>query len=47
MNKIILYIATSKDGFIADKNGGVDWLPHPKNDHDLETVGYKDLTIPF
>ena len=23
----ILYIATSKDGFIADKHGGVDWLP--------------------
>jgi dihydrofolate reductase len=43
MNKIILYIATSKDGFIADKNGGVDWLPHPKNDHDLEVVGYKNL----
>lgn len=43
MNKIILYIATSKDGFIADKNGGVDWLPHPKDDHDLEIVGYKYL----
>jgi dihydrofolate reductase len=23
---IILYIATSRDGFIADKDGGVDWL---------------------
>lgn len=23
----ILYIATSEDGFIADKNGSVDWLP--------------------
>ena len=23
----ILYIATSADGFIADKNGGLDWLP--------------------
>lgn len=23
----ILYIATSQDGFIADKNGGIDWLP--------------------
>ena len=43
MNKIILYIATSKDGFIADKNGGVDWLPQPKDDYDLEVVGYKDL----
>lgn len=23
----ILYIATSKDGLIADKHGGIDWLP--------------------
>ena len=23
----ILYIATSADGFIADKNGDLDWLP--------------------
>ena len=23
----ILYIATSADGFIADKNGNLDWLP--------------------
>ena len=26
MTKIILYIATSIDGFIADKSGRVDWL---------------------
>jgi dihydrofolate reductase len=43
MNKIILYIATSLDGFIADIQGGVDWLPHPKNDTKLEAVGYKSL----
>ncbi|CZP95250.1 riboflavin-specific deaminase C-terminal domain [Legionella pneumophila] len=43
MNKIILYIATSFDGFIADINGGVDWLPHPKDHAELEAVGYKDL----
>lgn len=43
MSKIILYIATSEDGFIADKNGDVDWLPHPKDDHDLEVAGYKQL----
>ncbi|GGI78530.1 dihydrofolate reductase family protein [Legionella impletisoli] len=43
MSKIILYIATSQDGFIADKTGDVDWLPPPKDDHDLEIVGYKKL----
>lgn len=43
MNKIILYIATSKDGFIADQAGGVDWLPQPKNEAELKEVGYKDL----
>lgn len=43
MNKVILYIATSADGFIADANGGVDWLPQPQNDHELEVVGYKKL----
>ena len=32
MNKVILYIATSLDGFIADDKGGVDWLPHHKQD---------------
>ena len=43
MSKVILYIATSLDGFIADKNGGVDWLPQPKDDAELEEVGYKAL----
>lgn len=43
MSKIILYIAISSDGFIADVNGGVDWLPQPKNEEELEIVGYKKL----
>lgn len=43
MNKIILYIATSKDNFIADKNGSVDWLPSPEDDAELEDVGYNNL----
>jgi len=42
MNKIILYIATSEDGFIADKNGGVDWLPQPPEEAG-DTVGYQAL----
>jgi len=41
VSKAILYIATSKDGFIADVDGGVDWLPHPDDPEDL--VGYKAL----
>ncbi len=29
MRKIIVYIATSADGYIARKNGAVDWLDRP------------------
>src|SRR5437762_608951 len=29
MRKIIVYIATSADGFIARKDGGIDWLDRP------------------
>ena len=41
MTKVVLYIATSQDGFIADKQGGVDWLPHP--DDASDEFGYKAL----
>ena len=37
MRKIILFIATSLDGFIARENGDVDWL---FTDRDY---GYKDF----
>ena len=41
VNKVILYIATSLDGFIADVEGGVDWLPHEPDPDD--SVGFKAL----
>lgn len=39
MGKIILYIATSLDGFIARKNGSVDWLT--KYEQSGEDYGYE------
>ena len=38
MSKIILNLAISLDGFIADENGGVDWLndfQKPVNDYGM------------
>ena len=37
--KIIVYIATSADGYIARKDGGIDWLdrPQPKGAYGLAT----------
>ncbi len=39
--KISVYIATSLDGFIARKNGDIDWLPAP--DNSAEDYGYKEF----
>ena len=32
--RVILHIATSKDGFIATLDGGLDWLPGPTGNED-------------
>lgn len=42
MSNVILYIATSQVGFIADKNGGVNWLTQP-DETTVEDCGYKDF----
>lgn len=42
MNKNIVYIARSLDGYIADKNGGLDWLDHVPGINDIDT-GYAAL----
>jgi len=46
--RIILYIAISSDGFIADKNGGVAWLDEYNNEEiareiDEQGCGFKDF----
>ncbi|HMH46013.1 MAG TPA: dihydrofolate reductase family protein [Pyrinomonadaceae bacterium] len=37
MRRIIVYVATSADGFIARKDGAVDWLdrPRPKGSYEM------------
>src|SRR5688572_4232512 len=43
--KIIVYIATSADGFIARKDGAVDWLerPRPKGEDYGMAAFYKSI----
>jgi len=42
MKKVILNIATSLDGFIARKNGSVDWLPEIDNSEDFGMKEFMD-----
>lgn len=42
MRKIKLYIAVSIDGFIADKNGGIEWLENIQNPDHLD-FGYLEM----
>src|SRR5213593_1739322 len=44
MRKIIVYIATSADGFIARPNGAVDWLdrPRPKGNYGMGELRHLD-----
>lgn len=36
MRKLILYVATTEDGFLADAQGSVDWIPEQEDFSDYE-----------
>jgi len=44
-NKITLYIAASVDGYIADEEGGVDWLEEfqTESDSDEDVEGFSEF----
>jgi dihydrofolate reductase len=41
MRKIIVYVATSADGFIARLDGGVDWLHRPRSAGDYGMAEFR------
>lgn len=40
MRKIIVYIATSADGYIARLDGSVDWLKRPRTADDYGMAAF-------
>jgi len=42
--KVSVYIATSLDGFIARRNGDIDWLMAADNSESSEDYGYKEFS---
>ena len=43
MTKASVFIAASLDSFIAREDGGIDWLPSPDMDGDVEDYGYNSF----
>lgn len=48
MRKIVLYIAMSLDGYIADANGGVSWLrgQDPDSESEGSILNLSGISIP-